>query len=85
MSPKFLQEKMEEYIRDNDAFGDESETQLISEVFEGFKPLLLEGDDQDIPLSVLQEHSNGLFGVTKDIFEDFILYSMTDEIFNKNP
>jgi len=85
MSPKFLQEKMEEYLRDNDTFGDENETLLISEVFEGFKPLLLEGNDQDVPLSVLQEHANGLFGVTKDIFEDFILYSMTDEIFNKNP
>jgi hypothetical protein len=39
MSPKFLEEKMEEYLRDNDAFGDSNETELISEVFEGFKPL----------------------------------------------
>ena len=36
MSPKFLFEKMEEYLRDNDAFGDSNETELISEVFEGF-------------------------------------------------
>lgn len=83
MSPKFLQAKMEEYLQDNDDFGDADETELISEVFEGFKPLLLEGD-QDIPLSILQEHANGLFGVTKDIFEDFIMYAMADEIFNKN-
>ena len=85
MSPKFLFEKMEEYLRDNDAFGDSNETELISEVFEGFKPLLLESNDQNIALSVLQEHSNGLAGVTKDIFEDFILYATADEIFNNNP
>ena len=78
MSPKFLKEKMEEYLRDNDVFGDETETQLISEVFDGFKPVLLENKGNQIPYSILQEHANELCGVTKDIFEDFILYVESD-------
>ncbi|MEJ5755868.1 hypothetical protein [Salmonella enterica] len=69
---------MKEYLQDNDAFGDSDETELISEVFEGFKPILMENKNNDIPISVLQEHSNGLYNVTKDIFEDFILYALAD-------
>ena len=38
-----IEELMNQYLQDNDDFGDENESKLINEVFTGFKPLLLEG------------------------------------------
>ena len=74
-----IEELMKQYLQDNDDFGDVDETEIINEVFTGFKPLLLEGTSDRISESLLQEHANGLEGIPKDIFEDFVLYlQMTD-------
>jgi len=70
---------MIQYLQDNEDFGDISESELINEVFNGFKPLLLENTSDRISESLLQEHALTLKGVPKDIFEDFVLYlQMTD-------
>lgn len=74
-----LKELMEQYIADNEAYGDESESQLINEIFTGFKPVLLESKGEEVSVTLLQEHSNSLGGVPKDIFDDFILYAFADE------
>ena len=78
-SKKQIEELMVDYLQDNDDFGDSSESDLITEVFNGFKPLLLESTSDRISESLLQEHALTLKGVPKDIFEDFVLYlQMTD-------
>ena len=77
-SKKQIEELMIQYLQDNEDYGDE-ETELITEVFTGFKPLLLESTSGRISESLLQEHALTLKGVPKDIFEDFVLYlQMTD-------
>jgi hypothetical protein len=78
-SKKQIEELMDQYLQDNEDFGDIDETKLINEVLNGFKSLLLESTSGKVSTSLLQEHSNGLEGIPKDIFEDFILYlQMTD-------
>jgi hypothetical protein len=78
-SKQRIEELMDQYIQDNEDFGDYSESPLISEVFNGFKPILLETTSNKVSTSILQEHANGLQGVPKDIFEDFVLYiNMTE-------
>jgi hypothetical protein len=75
-SKQFIDDQMKQYLQDNEDFGnsDEEETYLINEVFNGFKSLLLENTSDRVSEKLLQEHSNGLEGVPKDIFEDFVLY-----------
>lgn len=75
-----IEELMSQYLQDNDDFGDVDETELINEVFGGFKPLLLEGTSDRISESLLQEHALSLKGVPKDIFEDFVLYLQMTEL-----
>jgi hypothetical protein len=75
-----IEELMDQYLQDNEAFGDIDETQLINEVFNGFKPLLLENTGDRITESLLQEHALSLKGVPKDIFEDFVLYLQMTEL-----
>ena len=75
-----IEELMGQYLQDNEDFGDYNESELISEVFIGFKPLLLEGTSGLISESLLQEHALSLKGVPKDIFEDFILYLQMTEL-----
>jgi hypothetical protein len=78
-SKKQIEELMDQYLQDNEDFGDIDETKLINEVFKGFKNLLLENTSNKVTTSLLQEHANGLEGIPKDIFEDFVLYlQMTD-------
>jgi hypothetical protein len=78
-SKKQIEELMDQYLQDNEDFGDINETKLINEVFKGFKNLLLENTSNKVTTSLLQEHANGLEGIPKDIFEDFVLYlQMTD-------
>jgi hypothetical protein len=61
------------------AFGDGDESKLISEVFNSVKSLLTENTSDKVSLKMLQEHANGLQGIPKDIFEDFVLYlNLTD-------
>ena len=75
-----IEEQMSQYLQDNEDFGDSNETKLITEVFNGFKSLLLENTSNRVSISLLQEHSNGLQGVPKDIFEDFVLYIQMTEL-----
>jgi len=75
-----IEELMDQYFQDNEDFGDYNESKLINEVFTGFKPLLLEGTSGLISESLLQEHALSLKGVSKDIFEDFILYLQMTEL-----
>ena len=78
-SKKQIEELMDQYLQDNEDFGDTSESELITEVFNGYKSLLLESTSNKVSTSLLQEHASGLEGIPKDIFEDFILYlQMTD-------
>ena len=78
-SKQRIEELMDQYIQDNDDFGDYNEYSLINEVFNNFKPLLLETTSNKVSTSILQEHSNGLQGIPKDIFDDFVLYiNMTE-------
>ena len=78
-SKQQIEELMDQYLQDNEDFGDYSDTPLITEVFKGFKGLLLESTSDKVSTSLLQEHANGLEGIPKDIFEDFVLYlQMTD-------
>jgi hypothetical protein len=78
-SKQQIEETMSQYLQDNEDFGDSTETELISEIFHGFKSLILENSSDRVSTSILQEHANGLQGVPKDIFEDFVLYlNLTD-------
>jgi hypothetical protein len=79
-SKKQIEETMSQYLQDNEDFGDSNETALVTEVFNSFKSLILENTSDRITSSLLQEHSNGLQGVPKDIFEDFVLYLNLTEI-----
>ena len=74
-----IEELMSQYLQDNDDYGNENESELITEVFNGFKSLLLENTSDKVSTKLLQEHSNSLKDVPKDIFEDFVLYlNMTE-------
>jgi hypothetical protein len=75
-----IEETMSQYLQDNEDFGDSTETELITEVFNGFKSLILENTSNVVSTSLLQEHTNGLQGIPKDIFEDFVLYLNLTEI-----
>jgi hypothetical protein len=73
-SKKQIEETMAQYLQDNEDFGDINESKLIFEIFNSFKSLILENSSDRVSTSLLQEHANGLEGIPKDIFEDFILY-----------
>jgi hypothetical protein len=78
-SKKQIEEIMIQYLQDNEDFGDINESKLISEVFNSVKSLLTENTSDKVSLKMLQEHANGLQGIPKDIFEDFVLYlNLTD-------
>jgi len=78
-SKKQIEELMTQYLQDNDDFGNEDESILITEVFDDFKSLLLENTSDRVSTSLLKEHNSSLEGIPKDIFEDFILYlNMTE-------
>lgn len=79
-SKQQIEETMSQYLQDNEDFGNSTETELITEVFNGFKSLILENTSEIISSSLLQEHANGLQGIPKDIFEDFVLYLNLTEI-----
>ena len=82
-SKQQIKEAMNQYIADNEDFGDVEETSLITEVFEGYKTLLTENNDNKVSLNLLKEHANDLGDVPKDIFEDFILYLKLSDIESK--
>ena len=69
---------MKEYLDESIAYGDD-DTDIIQETLLSFKPVLLESNLQLINESKLQEYSNTLEGIPKDIFDDFILYAFADE------
>jgi hypothetical protein len=69
---------MKEYLDESIAYGDD-DTDIIQETLLSFKPVLLESNLQLINESKLQEYSNTLQGIPKDIFDDFILYAFADE------
>jgi hypothetical protein len=73
-----LDKLMKEYLDESIAYGDD-DTDIIQETLLSFKPVLLESNLQLINESKLQEYSNTLQGVPKDIFDDFILYAFADE------
>jgi hypothetical protein len=73
-----LDKLMKEYLDESIAYGDD-DTDIIQETLLSFKPVLLESNLQLINESKLQEYSNTLQGVSKDIFDDFILYAFADE------
>jgi hypothetical protein len=75
-----IEELMDQYLQDNEDFGDYNESKLINEVFNGFKSLLLESTSDRITESLLQEHALSLKDIPKDIFEDFILYLQMTEL-----
>ena len=75
-----IEELMNQYLQDNEDFGDYNESKLINEVFSGFKPLLIENTSDRISESLLQEHALSLKGIPKDIFEDFVLYLQMTEL-----
>ncbi len=77
-----IEEQMSQYLQDTEDFGDSNETKIITEVFNGFKSLILENTSNRVSTSLLQEHANGLQGVPKDIFEDFVLYLQMNELDN---
>jgi hypothetical protein len=78
-SKKQIEETMSQYLQDNEDYGDINESKLIFEIFNSFKSLILENSSDRVSTSLLQEHANGLQGVPKDIFEDFVLYlNLTD-------
>ena len=81
-SKKRIEELMDQYLQDNEDFGDYSDSPLITEVLNSFKGLLLESTSSKVSTSLLQEHVNGLQGVPKDIFEDFVLYLQMNELDN---
>ena len=82
-SKQQIEEAMINYCDDNDAFGDVTESKLINEVFTNFKSLLLENTSNKISSKLLQEHTNGLKGIPKDVFDDFILYLNMTELENR--
>ena len=73
-----LDKLMKEYLDESIAYGDD-DTDIIQETLLSFKPVLLESNLQLINESKLQEYSNTLQGIPKDIFDDFILYTFADE------
>ena len=73
-----LDKLMKEYLDESIAYGDD-DTDIIQETLLSFKPVLLESNLQLINESKLQEYSNTLQGISKDIFDDFILYAFADE------
>ena len=73
-----LDKLMKEYLDESIAYGDD-DTDIIQETLLSFKPVLLESNLQLINESKLQEYSNMLEGIPKDIFDDFILYAFADE------
>ena len=73
-----LDKLMKEYLDESIAYGDD-DTDIIQETLLSFKPVLLESNLQLINESKLQEYSNTLEGIPKDIFDDFILYAFADE------
>ena len=73
-----LDKLMKEYLDESIAYGDD-DTDIIQETLLSFKPVLLESNLQLINESKLQEYSNTLKGIPKDIFDDFILYAFADE------
>ena len=79
-SKKQIEELMSQYLQDNEDYGDDSESGLITEVFNSYKTLLTENTSEKVSTSLLQEHANGLEGIPKDIFEDFILYLQMTEL-----
>jgi hypothetical protein len=79
-SKKQIEETMDQYLQDNEDFGDGDESKLISEVFNSVKSLLTENTSDKVSLKMLQEHANGLQDIPKDIFEDFVLYLNLTEI-----
>ena len=79
-SKQQIQDAMDNYQDDNDAFGDINESKLIIEIFTGFKSLLLENTSNKVSTKLLQEHTNTLTGVNKDVFEDFVLYLQMTEL-----
>jgi hypothetical protein len=82
-SKQQIEEVMSNYQDDNDAYGDINESKLINEVFVNFKSLLLENTSGKVSSKLLQEHTNGLKGISKDVFEDFILYLNMTELENR--
>jgi hypothetical protein len=82
-SKQQIEEAMINYCDDNDAFGDVTESKLINEVFTNFKSLLLENTSNKVSSKLLQEHTNGLKGIPKDVFDDFILYLNMTELENR--
>jgi hypothetical protein len=79
-SKKQIEETMDQYLQDNEDFGDGDESKLISEVFNSVKSLLTENTSDKVSLKMLQEHANRLQDIPKDIFEDFVLYLNLTEI-----
>ena len=78
-SKKRIERLMDQYLQDNEDFGDYTENTMISEVFNKFNSLILENTSDKVSSTLLQEHANSLDNVPKDIFEDFILYvNMTE-------
>ena len=73
-----LDKLMKEYLDESITYGDD-DTDIIQETLLSFKPVLLESNLQLINESKLQEYSNTLEGIPKDIFDDFILYAFADE------
>ena len=73
-----LDKLMKEYLDESIAYGYD-DTDIIQETLLSFKPVLLESNLQLINESKLQEYSNTLQGIPKDIFDDFILYAFADE------
>ena len=73
-----LDKLMKEYLDESIVYGDD-DTDIIQETLLSFKPVLLESNLQLINESKLQEYSNTLEGIPKDIFDDFILYAFADE------
>jgi hypothetical protein len=79
-SKKQIEETMAQYLQDNEDYGDINESKLIFEIFNSFKSLILENSSDRVSTSLLQEHANGLQGIPKDIFEDFVLYLNLTEL-----
>jgi hypothetical protein len=82
-SKKQIEELMKQYLQDNEDFGDYSDTPLINEVFDSYKKLLLENTSNKVSALRLQEHANGLEGIPRDIFEDFIVYIQITHLDNR--
>jgi hypothetical protein len=80
LSRQFIEEQMKQYLQDNEDFGNEDENHLINEVFNSFKNLLLESTSNRVSEKLLQEHANGLNGIPRDIFEDFVLYLQVTDL-----